>query len=44
MISTGLSVRYQEVAGKVAKKTGCNRVDLDIYLWREVVIGELENV
>ena len=39
-----LSDRYQEVAGKVAKKLGCNRVDLDIYLWREVGVKELENV
>jgi len=38
------SDRYQEVAGKVAKRIGCNRVDLDIYLWREVGIRELENV
>lgn len=39
-----LSDRYQEVAGKVAKKIGCNRVDLDIYFWREVGIKELENI
>lgn len=44
MVSTGLSDRYQEVAGKVAKKTGCNRVNLDIYLWREIGNKELENI
>ncbi|HOO51823.1 MAG TPA: hypothetical protein PLK94_11100 [Alphaproteobacteria bacterium] len=38
------SDQYQKVAGKVAEKIGCNRVDLDIYLWREVGIRELENV
>ena len=38
------SDRYQEVAGRVAKKIGCNRVDLDIYLWREVGIRDLENI
>ncbi len=38
------SAQYQQVAGKVAEKIGCNRVDLDIYLWREVGIRELDKV
>ncbi len=38
------SNQYQQVANKVAKRVGCNRVDLDIYLWREIGRGELEIV
>ena len=38
------SDKYQEVAAKVADKLECTRVDLDIYLWRQVGIKELQNV
>jgi hypothetical protein len=38
------SDKYQEVAAQVADRIGCNRVDLDIYLWRQVGIKEMRNV
>jgi len=37
-------MKYQEVATQVAEKIGCYRVDLDIYLWREIGIKEVETV
>ncbi len=38
------SDKYQDVAAKVADKIECNRVDLDIYLWRQVGIREIQNL
>jgi len=38
------SVAYQQVARQVAGHIGCNRVDLDIYLWRGIGIKDLEKV
>ena len=38
------SGKYQDMAAKVADKMECNRVDLDIYLWRQLGIREIQNV
>ncbi len=35
---------YQEYASTIAKKLGCNRVDLDIYLWRKIGINVIQNI
>jgi len=39
-----ISIEYQKVANQVAKIIGCYRVDLDIYLWREIGIKEIEGI
>jgi len=39
-----ISIEYQKVATQVAEKIGCYRVDLDIYLWREIGINEIKSV
>ena len=38
------SDKYQDAAEKVADKIECNRVDLDIYLWRQLGIKEIQNI
>lgn len=38
------SEKYQEVALKLAKKLRCNRVDLDLHLWRRQVTNELDEL
>lgn len=38
------SDRYQTIANKIAQKLGINRVDLDIYLWRQVGIKYLKDI
>jgi hypothetical protein len=38
------SDEYQRVATKVANRMGCNRVDLDVYLWRGLGIEDVRNV
>ncbi len=43
-LERGDSRKYQVVAAKVAEKIGCHRVDLDIYLWRQVGIKDIRNV
>ncbi|WP_346836553.1 hypothetical protein [Microbulbifer sp. SAOS-129_SWC] len=35
---------YQKYAGLVAGELRCNRVDLDVYLWRKIGIGALKNI
>jgi len=38
------SAEYQQVARQVASRIGCNRVDLDIYLWRQLGIEDIEQI
>lgn len=38
------SAAYQQVAREVASRLGCHPVDLDIYLWRQLGIEDIEGI